>query len=432
MNIAIAGFDREGKSSYQYFLSRGNSLTILDQNEKTEVPEGALAVLGANYLDNLDRFDLILRTAGLPPRVIFAANPNLNSAKITTQVNEFFKACPTKNIIGVTGTKGKGTTSTLIYRMLTETGQDTHLAGNIGLPALEILPKLTADSWVVLELSSFQLIDFTGAPQVAVCLMVVPEHLNWHTDMAEYIEAKTQLFKHQTVGQVAIYFPKNELSVAVSSVGYATKLPYLEAPGAFVEGDAVVIDGTFICNTSELKLLGTHNWQNVCAAVTAAWQATQNKVAIRNVLTSFTGLKHRLELVRTHNDVSYYDDSFGTTPETAIVAVAALPQPKILILGGSDKGASYGVLATAVKLGEVRNVILIGEQAPRIRAALQKAGYTDFVLGGQTMSNIVFSAQSLAQPGDAVILSTACASFDMFENYEDRGDQFKSAVQALA
>ena len=194
MNIAIAGFDREGKSSYQYFLARGHSLTILDQNEKTGVPDGALAVLGANYLDDLDRFGLIVRTAGLPPRVIFAANPNLDSAKITTQINEFFKACPTKNIIGITGTKGKGTTSTLIYRMLTEASLDAHLAGNIGLPALEILPKLTADSWVVLELSSFQLTDLKSSPHIAVCLMVEPEHLDWHVDMADYVASKGQLF----------------------------------------------------------------------------------------------------------------------------------------------------------------------------------------------------------------------------------------------
>ena len=431
MKIAIAGFDTEGRSSYQYYAAQGHDLTILDQNEALEVPAGVAAVLGNSYLDNLNRFDLIVRTAGLPPRLIFEANPRLDHTKVTTQINEFFRVCPTKNTIGVTGTKGKGTTSTLITKMLQAAGYDVHLAGNIGLPALELLTQLTPKSWVILELSSFQLIDMKCSPHIALCLMIVPEHLNWHTNMEEYTTAKSQLFAHQGMTDVAIFFADNKISQANANHGGGRKVPYYQTPGALIRNSEVVINNSVICKTSELKLLGSHNWQNVCAAVTTVWQITQNVEAIRSVLLSFTGLEHRLELVRTCNNVSYYDDSFGTTPETAIVAMEAFSQPKVVILGGSDKGAHYNDLAKTVARNNVRQALLIGDQAARIQTALEQVGYKNFMPGGDDMATIVTNARTQAQPGDAVLLSTACASFDMFANYKDRGAQFQAAVKAL-
>ena len=432
MNLAIAGFDTEGRSSYRFFLGQGHKLTILDQNQDLLAPSGVATVFGPTYLDDLDRFDLIVRTAGLPPRLIFTANPSLDPAKVTTQLNEFLKLCPSANVIGITGTKGKGTTSTLIAKMLEAAGFDVQLAGNIGVPALDILPALTAESWVVLELSSFQLIDLQHSPKLAVCLMVVPEHLNWHTDMAEYIAAKSQLFAHQGRSDLAIYFAGNEASEAIAAHGSGQKLPYCQTPGAVVSDDAITIDGIVICQTNELKLLGAHNWQNACAAVTTVWHITQDLAALRSVLTTFEGLEHRLELVRNYENVLYYDDSFGTTPETAIVAIAAFTQPKVIVLGGSDKGADYDELAAAVAASNVRRALLIGDQASRMQAALERAGFVYFMPGGESMTAIVQTAHELAQPGDVVLLSTGCASFGMFANYKDRGNQFKSAVQALA
>lgn len=431
MNIAILGFDTEGRSSYEYFLAQGHELTILDQDLTKVVPTAAAAVLGPDYLADLSRFDLVVRTAGLPPRLIFAANPDLDPAKVTTQVNEFFKVCPTKNTIGVTGTKGKGTTSTLVTQMLQAAGLDVQLAGNIGLPALDILPQLSADSWVVLELSSFQLSDCRYSPHIAVCLMVQPEHLNWHADMTEYLAAKSQLFAHQTNDDLAIYYGANDNSRTIAGQGQGRKLPFYESPGAVVSNGAICINDQIICTTDELKLLGKHNWQNACAAVTTAWQISQNVDALRKVLTSFSGLEHRLELVRSFNDVWYYDDSFGTTPETAIVAMEAFEQPKIVILGGSDKGASYDDLAATVASSNVRQALLIGDQASRLQSALEKVGFLQFMPGGDSMATIVSTAREHAQPGDVVLLSTGCASFDMFNNYKDRGAQFKAVVQAL-
>jgi UDP-N-acetylmuramoylalanine--D-glutamate ligase len=178
-------------------------------------------------------------------------------------------------------------------------------------------------------------------------------------------------------------------------------------------------------------MLGEHNWQNACAAITAAWQVTKDVAAMHQVLTTFTGLEHRLEFVRTVDDVAYYDDSFGTMPEAAEVAIQAFTQPKVVILGGSDKGASFDGLAAQIKQAQVRHVVLIGVTAAIIQAALEKVGFTDFSEGGTTMRSIVAEARKYAQPGDVVLLAPACASFGLFRDYKDRGEQFKAAVQAL-
>jgi UDP-N-acetylmuramoylalanine--D-glutamate ligase len=430
MKIAILGYDVEGRSSFEYFTAQGHELTICDRNPEVAVPSGVPSVLGENYLDDLDRFDLLVRTAGLPPRVILDKNPGV-AAKITSQINEFLKACPTKNIIGVTGTKGKGTTSTLIARVFEATGKTVRLAGNIGVPVLGLLPELKADSWVVLELSSFQLIDLKAAPRIAVCLMVVPEHLDWHPGVDEYVEAKSQLFTHQSPGDTAIYFAENETSKQVASLSPGQKIPYYAPPGACIENGAVSINGQAICKTGELKLLGKHNWQNACAAVTAAWQVTQDIEALRSVLTGFRGLEHRLQPIRELNGVTYYDDSYGTAPETTMVAIEAFEQPVIAILGGRSKGIPFDGLAKFVAERNIKQVITIGETGPEIAALLRKNGYENITDGGNNIKEIVRQAQKLSTPGDAVVLSAGCASFDMFKNYKERGELFTKAVQAL-
>lgn len=429
MKIAIVGFDVEGRSSYNFFASQGHELTICDQNPDTEIPNGADCVLGDSYLDNLDRFDLVVRTAGLNPQKILAKNPGIE-AKISTHINEFLKACPTENVIGVTGTKGKGTTSSLITKMLAAAGHEVRLGGNIGIPPLNFIDELTPKSWVVLELSSFQLIDLQRSPHIAVCLMVVPEHLNWHADVEEYMDAKAQLFHHQGPDDTAVYYENNANSRRIAFAGPGHKIPYYAAPGAYIDSNAIVIDGQRICNTDEIKLLGKHNWQNACAAVTVVWQVIQDVAAIRSVLTSFSGLEHRLEYVAEINGVRYYDDSFGTAPETAMVAIQAFEEPKVIILGGSDKGVDFGELAQTVARGNVRHAVIIGETGPKITAALDATGFHDYSNGGTTMTQMLDTCQAHAQPGDIVLLSTACASFDLFHDYKDRGNQFKAEVVA--
>jgi UDP-N-acetylmuramoylalanine--D-glutamate ligase len=447
VKIAIVGFARDGQAAYEYWNKDGNELTICDQNAELQLPAGTKSQLGPDYLKSLNQFDLIVRTAGLPPNLIVKANPEAPDilSKVTGNIDAFFDASPSKNIIGVTGTKGKGTTCTLIAKMLEASGKKVHLGGNIGIPALELLKNnIQPEDWVVLEQSSFQLIDQKHSPHIAVCLMIVQEHLDWHADIDEYKNAKQGLFAHQTSSDIAIYFANNEDSKRIASAGQGQKIPYFTPPGAVVENEAIKIDGQEICKTSELKLLGEHNWQNVCAAVTAAWQISQNVDAIRSVLTTFSGLEHRLEFVREVDGVNYYNDSFGTTPETAMVAIQAFNQPKVLILGGSDKGSNYDELAKTIANSTVRQIILIGNTAhpdyktatPEIEEALRNHGITQItslVKSGQTtMDEIVHAASSAAQPGDVVLLSAACASFDLFKDYKDRGEQFKKSVQELA
>lgn len=431
MKVAILGFNAEGQASYEYFRAHGDEITICDQDASLAIPEGVEAQLGPHYLDNMDKFDLIVRTPGLPPQHILAANPSVGS-KITSGTNEFLRACTTKNIIGVTGTKGKGTTSSLIVKILEAAGKKVWLGGNIGVPVLGFMHEIKPDDWVVLELSSFQLIDLRYSPHIGVCLMVVPEHLNWHADFQEYSDAKQNLFAHQTPDDIAIYFAENETSQALAAISPGKKIPYFTSPGAYVEGGFIKIDNQPICQTNELQLLGEHNWQNVCAAVTAAWQITHNTEAIKSVLTTFSGLPFRLEFIREVGGVKYYNDSFGTTPETAIVALQAIQSPKVVILGGADKGADYEALANAVNTSNVRAAVVIGDIAPKITAALQATGFTAIYPGSTDMMTIVNTAKQLAQPGDAVLFSTAAASFGLFKDYKDRGAQFTQVVQSLA
>jgi UDP-N-acetylmuramoylalanine--D-glutamate ligase len=434
MKIAILGYDVEGRASYDYFAAQGHDLTIRDRNPDLRVPAGASSLLGEDYLDSLDDFDLLVRTPGLAPRLILDKNPGV-AGKITSQLNEFLRVCPTKNVIGVTGTKGKGTTSTLIAKMLEAAGHDVRLGGNIGLAPLSFLNELTKDSWVVLELSSFQLIDLKLSPHIAVCLAVVPEHLDWHADMDEYVQAKSQLFVHQSSDDIAIYFADDETSKRIASRGPARQIPYYAPPGANVDKGSIRIGSQIICKTDDVKLPGRHNWQNICAAITAVWQATQNTAATRSVLTSFDGLEHRIEFVGEVDGRRFYNDSYATGLQATQAAIEAIDGPKVMILGGYDRMMDinhFGVYAAAHK-DDFRGLLLIGASAKRLAASLEKVGFTNYTINeaAKTMSEIIEASRALARPGDAVVLSPGFASFDMFKNFSERGRQFKEAVRSL-
>jgi UDP-N-acetylmuramoylalanine--D-glutamate ligase len=439
MKIAIIGYGIEGKSSFDYFSKDGsNQLTICDQNEEVDLPKIASSQLGANYLDNLDQFDLIVRSSGIKPELVLKHYPELGD-KITTQLNQFLKVCPSRNTIGITGTKGKGTTSTLIAKILEASGKQVVLGGNIGIPMLSMLDQISKESFVVLELSSFQLVDLRElSTHLSVCLMVVPEHLNWHPDLSSYLKAKSNLFRYQTDQDTAIHLSINEYSKQISAYSPGKQLSYFDShdtSGAYVENDQVIIDEQIVCSTDEIKLLGKHNLQNVCAAITACWQISHDLVSIRLVLSNFEGLEHRLELVDVINGVKFYDDSFGTTPETAAVAVEAVPEPKVLIAGGSDKGSDYRPMIDAIVSANVKQVVCIGDTGYTISELLKEKSIAHTLMPNDSKPNIgdvIEAALQFTVPGDAVLLSTGSASFDMFDNYKDRGDKFKQAVHLLA
>lgn len=435
MKIAILGFGVEGHSAYNYWKSSENEITICDQNQNASTPVGVSTRLGSNYLSDLDGFDLIVRVPGLNPNDIVQANSPEILNKVTTSTNEFFRVSPTKNIIGVTGTKGKGTTCTLITKLLEASGKKVHLGGNIGRAAIDLLnDQIQPDDWVVLELSSFQLVDLKYSPHIAVCLMVVPEHLNWHSDMNEYIEAKRNIFAHQVVSDTAIYYADNEISKKLASSSQGNKIAYYSYSGAYVKDHNIIIDNRIVCQIDEVKLIGEHNLQNICAALTAYWQIDQNLSSARQVVLQFSGLEHRLELVRELNDVKYYNDSFASVPDATIAAVKAIKEPKILIIGGFDRQLNLNQLAVAIKENEasIKRIILIGDSAGRVSSTLQTVDFSKYEITNlKNMNELVKLASEITEPHDAIVLSPGFPSFDMFKNFEDRGQQFKQAVNNL-
>lgn len=449
MRIGIVGWGVEGQSAFKFYGAEHSYLIVSEeprddfpmQDRTTEVrflsakrtPGLTGNVTDLSYLDGIDSCDKIIYSVPAAKNLEKKfGNNKAFWAKATTIQHIFFEEVKTKNIIGVTGTKGKGTTSTLIYEMLKESGKRTYLGGNVGIPVLDFVRDVTPDDWVVLELSNFQLYNLTYSPHIAVCLMIVPEHMDWHPDMNDYTEAKANLFRHQKAEDIAIYYNDNEYSKKIAGYSPGQKIPYYASPGAYVdEATKIMVGDTEIIDKSEIKLLGEHNLQNVCAALTAAWQVAQDRAAVRKVLSSFSGLEHRLEFAGEIEGVRYYNDSFGTTPDTAIVAMRAFDRPKIMILGGSDKGADFDGLAQEVTENNVKHVVAIGATGPRIAQLLRAKGFSSITDHLASMPQIVEAAQKNSKAGDVVLLSTGCASFGMFKNYKDRGDQFKRAVQAL-
>lgn len=437
MQIAILGYGGQGQSSFEYWNTPENQITICDQNEDLQLPDGVSGQLGEDYLQNLDRFDTLIRTPALHPRDIQAANPDAPDIldKVWSNTNEFFKVCPSRNIIGVTGTKGKGTTSTLITRILEAAGKTVHLGGNIGTPPLEMLKNdIQPDDWVVLELANFQLIDLQFSPPIAACLMVAPEHMDWHQDIEEYITAKKQLFAHQNSDDVAIYYSDNSISTDVASTSASRKIPYYQQPGAYISNGSVMIENHEICKTNELKLLGKHNWQNVCVAVTVTWQITKDLDAIRSAVTSFSGLPFRIEFRAEVHDIRYYNDSFAATPDACMAAIDSISGPKVMIVGGFDRNLEIGHLVKKLTdpASDIRHIVVVGASRQRIARDLEKSNCKNFAIcDDETMNDIVKVATGYARPGDAVVLSPGFPSFDMFKNFEDRGNKFNQAVEAL-
>lgn len=424
--VAVVGYGLEGEAMYTYFTQAGADVTIVDDSEETfqPIPEGAKTFLGSDIDRELGQFDIISRTPPFNPARI------PDGPQVTSLTKEFFRLCPAP-IIGVTGTKGKGTTSTLIAQILEEAGKSVYLVGNIGTPAITILDSVKPDDIVVSELSSFQLWDVTQSPQVAVVLMIDEDHQNVHHGMDDYVEAKGNIARFQKEGDIVIVHPANELSIKAASCGPNPPLKFMSDndTAAHIVDGAIVINSQLVCRVEEVGLIGDHNLENVCAAVTAAWQFTQDIDAVSRAVKNFTGLEHRLELVDNVDGVTYMNDSFSSAPAATMAAVRSFKEPIILIAGGADKGSHFTDLAKTIVASTVKHVLLIGLTGQAIADELRATGFTDFtVIGNRSMSEIVALASQKSEPGDVVLLSPGCASFDMFENFKDRGAQFKAVV----
>ena len=425
--IAVVGEGIEGQSSFKWLKAKGADVTLLDKKQ------------GGDYLKDLDEYDLVVRSPGVK---ISTLEKFVKREKITSQIKIFFDLCPCE-IIGITGTKGKGTTASLIYEMLKKQGFDAYLGGNIGIAPFDFLDKLNAQSKVVLELSSFQLMDLKKSPHIAVMLMITSEHLDWHTSVEEYINAKRNLVRQQTEKDFVIlnrdYPATNESDIeSVGKIYTVSREREAAEEGCFVRDGKVwlrtEIGEVKVINTEEILLPGKHNWENVCAATMAACLTGVSIENAASVLRTFKGLEHRLELVAAVKDVRYYDDSFSTTPETAIAAIQAFKEPEILILGGSSKNSDFSELGKVISKAEnIKLIIGIGVEWERIKAQIAESlSPIPVIEGAKDMFTIVQAAHKLAVPGDVVLLTPACASFDMFKNYKDRGEQFKTEINKLA
>lgn len=412
MKVAIAGYGVEGKASLAYWLERGDAVTIVDERlGLDDAPDGVPMILGSGAFSRLNGFDMVVRSPSLRPDKI------TTDGKVWSATNEFFAKCPAP-IIGVTGTKGKGTTSSLIASILRAAGKTVHLVGNIGVPVLEILPEIIADDVVVFEISSFQLWDLETSPHIAVVLMIEPDHLDVHANFDEYVNAKANIVRYQTPADITVFNKNNLVSQDVAEQSIAQKVSY---PFESELLDVLVIPGA-------------HNRDNACAAIAAVRPWTENPETIREGLANFTGLPHRLKFIREVDGVKYYDDNYSSAPGATIAAVKSFENPEILILGGYDKQIDFDDLTDFLsQRSNLRGVVLLGQTGPRLNQQLRAHGFDVIQLleDQPSMEKIVATAKNMAQPGDVVIMSPACASFDMFKNFTDRGDRFIQAVEAL-
>ena len=350
--VAILGLGAEGLSTGVFLSKFGADLTFFDQKDEKDISPEILGqarglgevVAALDAFTKLIGFDLIVRSPGISSKQAFLEKAEKDGAIITSQTKLFFDLCPCY-IVGVTGSKGKGTTSMLIYQMLKESERDVYLGGNIGIPPLTFLEDLAESSVVVLELSSYQLQDLTKSPHIAVMLMTVPEHLIYHEDMSEYVDAKRNVLRYQAKEDFAIlnrdYLPTHESDMYTNGkVFQITRERTTTEQGTSLKDGAIWmrVEGTEwkIIDTKDIALPGKHNWENAAAAAMAATLAGASKADIVKVLKTFRGLPHRLELVREVRGVKYYDDSIATNPESAIAAIESFTQPKVLILGGCN------------------------------------------------------------------------------------------------
>ena len=446
--ITVLGFDREGKSTFAYLKRspefKNAEFWIVDKKSTIKIPRGAHASLGKNYLRNLSSFDLVFRTPGVPwmkPELVKARRAGV---KFSSATKLFFEEAARRGvrIVGVTGTKGKGTTTTLLYKMLRGAGKKAFLAGNIGIPMLELLPKIKKNGLVILELSSFQLQDLETSPHTAVVLDIFPDHQDAHLNLREYYEAKTNIARHQKRGDCIFFFANHPLSRWVAQKSRGKKIPVGEKSfGLFGPGD--------------LKMPGLHNFKNAVMAASVAGHLGVPKKTVIRIAKKFPGNEHRLEFIRkirvhprqrkkyprASASIDFWNDSASTNPHTTAAAIAAFPNDKkILIAGGQDKGLDYAPLARAIKAarGKVPLVVLYGENAKKIARTIRRSKNKEVRI--KVVKNLrravaaayTFAKKTLHLNSKSLILfSPGAASFDQFKNYADRGERFKKIVRTL-
>lgn len=449
--VAFIGAGVSHKRCIEQFVELGAQVTLCDQKKSLE-DFGAYAdtlrrlhvrlSLGEHYTDGFAGQDIIMRTPGYE-----YYKPELQAAlqagtKVTSEVELFFELCPCE-IVAVTGSDGKTTTTTLISKMFEAAGRKVFLGGNIGAALLPQLADVTPEAVAVVELSSFQLISMRVSPKVAVVTNVTPNHLDHHKDMQEYIDAKRNILLWQVPPCRAVLGFENEISRGMQKDCKGEQVWFTRLhdtdKGAFLrESDDTLCYAengvvTPILPRAEVKLRGLHNVENLLAAIAAVWGRVPVE-AMRQVGSTFTGVEHRIEPVRTLDGVTYYNDSIASSPTRTIAGLRSFNQKIILIAGGYDKKIPYEPLAPEI-LAHVKTLVLMGATGPRIEAAVRGcAGFDESaltILHADSMQHAVELARGAARPGDVVSLSPASASFDLYPNFEVRGRDYKNIVNNL-
>ena len=446
--VAVIGIGVSKTPLLRLLLREGISVTACDRSSREKLgalageleAAGAKLQLGDGYLQNLSQ-DVIFRTPGLRPDVPELEAARAKGSTITSEMEVFFEVCPCP-IIAVTGSDGKTTTTTIIAQLLRAAGHTVHVGGNIGHPLLAEADTIRPTDWAVLELSSFQLMTMTHSPHIAVLTNLAPNHLDVHKSMEEYVWAKENIFRHQQPGDIAVFNLDNAITRELSAhaPGRALYFSRQAEPenGVFLRGDAVISrrDGheRQIMTTEDIRLPGVHNVENYMAAIAAVDGLVPDET-IRTFARAFNGVEHRIELVRTWRGVRFYNDSIASSPSRTIAGLRSFKEKVILIAGGYDKHIPFDVLGPEV-VEHVKLLILCGATADKIRAAVEQApGYQPGhpeILDVTPFQRAVETARDRAVPGDVVTLSPACAAFDQFRNFMERGKTFKAIVNSWA
>lgn len=444
--IAVCGIGVSNTPLIENFLKQGARVFACDRRTRELIgpvadmleEKGAELRLGENYLKNLE-VDIIFRTPGMNYYIPELVNARENGIAVTSEMEVFFEVCPA-TIFAVTGSDGKTTTTTLIAKMLEAEGKKVHIGGNIGRPLLPLIEQIKPEDYVVVELSSFQLISMRKSPDVAVVTNVAPNHLDVHKDMDEYINAKKNILLHQNAFSRTVLNDDNEITKSFSDevrgqyMHFSMKTPV--SNGAWLADDGTIYMAyrrmvAPILNKNEIALIGEHNVANYLAAISAVW-GYAGADSIRKVAHEFTGVEHRIEPVRTLNGVKYFNDSIATSPTRTIAGLKAFDGKVILIAGGYDKHIPFEPLAPIIN-EKVKLLILSGPTADKIEKAVKSdSSYKGLtILHSDDMENSVRIAYENAQEGDIVTLSPACASFDAYPNFAERGNHFKRLVNSL-
>ncbi len=431
------------------FVKEGAKVTLCDMKSLEQLGDfgrecvsmGVDLCLGEGYLDHLKEADRVFRTPGIDWTKPEIQNAVEAGVEVTSEMESFFDLCPCR-IIGVTGSDGKTTTTTLIARTMEAAGFRVHLGGNIGTPLFPIIDDVMPEDVAVVELSSFQLISMKKSPSVSVVTNVTPNHLDHHKDMDEYVGAKKNIYRWQSGDTVSVFNAANEITrqMATEAKGEIRWFSrYGEVGnGAYVSADSFLIStdhGTehVVMDLKGIRLRGEHNKENVATAYCAVKGFVPDEVFAKTV-SGFTGVEHRIEFVRELDGVSYFNDSIASSPTRTIAGLRSFEEPIVLIAGGYDKKISYAPLAPEIIGNNVKAVILCGDTADSIESELRKCeGFSERIVirRQKDVPECVAAAREIAEKGDVVLFSPASASFDMYSNFEERGRHFKKIVKEL-